>query len=223
MNGNGKLPRITIPVEYELRDKLNAEALRTGKSAAQIARDAIASYLNRSLMSEATKIQQPLEEKVNMLVDENNYLKNMIEGVYRSVAYMVELSSAPSEVKQAGGLAVVVKGDTVKTTARKKSMNNFRKMKQSSLSIGEYLEDYLVDGDAFEEEEEPVHQSSPEELQAQRDYLYKQLQEANMRKQFEAEQPKEETPQDNQQQNQQPKPQSRSAADKIASSLFGGF
>ena len=220
-------PRIIISASEELRAKLNAEAVRTGKSAAQIARTAIENYLSRSLLSEATKIQAPLEEKINFLLDENNYLKNMIEGVYRSLNYLTRLEEYPSELKRLGDTQTVVKDDLVKATARKKANQSYREMKQSSLSIGDYLEDFLRDENSFEEEEEePVHYLSQEELDAYRKELTNQM---NNHPKF-AEQMEQETPKELEQLNKQepvveePKkeqPRRVSTADKLIGDLFG--
>lgn len=168
--------RISISLDEELYRKVTAETTRTGKSVAQIAREAMELYLTQKLMNQASLIQAPLEDKVNNLIDDQNYLKNMIEGIYRSVNFLAQLEQQPSLVKRLGETSTVAKTEEVLSIARKRANQSYSKMKRSSLTIGDYLEEFLQDANAYEEDdEEPKHQLSREELDATRRKFAEQM------------------------------------------------
>lgn len=186
---NQNTKRLSITITEELNRKLNAESKRTNKPVSQIIREMIEQGFTRNLLSDASKLQAPMEEKINNLTDMNTYLLNMIEGVYRSVNYLAQLGDLPSEVKHTGSTETVVKPDEVKKVARKKANQSYRKMKSSSLSLGDYLEEYLCDADIEDEEEE--HSLSMEELQAQKAQLDRQMADEKFAKQMTMEAPQE--------------------------------
>lgn len=154
--------KISISLPTDLLNLLKAESARTGKNISAVVREMLVKSFNSKMISDASSLQRPLEEKVNNLVDDQKYLANMIEAVYRNVAYLSMLGNLPAEVESNGRIQTVSYKEDVRNIARKKSIDNYRKAKSSSLSLGEYLEDYLIDPDF--EEEAPTSEIPRDEL-----------------------------------------------------------
>lgn len=152
--------KVTIYLPVEKYDDFKRIKERTNLS---VSDQIVAIILNedkRKVINEANELIKPSEDKLNQLLDNQRYIIDAVYSNYRTSNYTARLLNNGLPLLNINGTSVFKPDSSIKNVARKKTMDDYSRLRSLSLAREDFLAEQKEEEQQHPVKSEPKHNNT---------------------------------------------------------------